>query len=150
VRRNGLHSLRLRSDIFVRPLFRMQNVRDPYPVIQDVELRRPDGRTVGFLRRGTVVFPPCMHDLAVTDPGDLGLRKVYVRISREGWEKAIGKFRDISPDEVDNSPEMYTDDEPGRIFRPEISDYRAEPFNSGEKSDVLCDYPHLTAQPSPH
>ena len=35
---------------------------------------------LGVLKKGTVLFAPTIDDMAVTDPGDIELHKVYVRI----------------------------------------------------------------------
>ena len=43
-----------------------------------------EGREIGRLSKGVVLYDACRHDLAHTDPGDIHFHKVYVRV---GWTK---------------------------------------------------------------
>jgi len=87
-------------DILIRPLFNMRNLQEPYPLTNDVVILDWRNEPCGYLRRGTVIHPPCIHDFARTDPGDVDFRKIYVRMENEAWRSAVGTFDDLKHEEL--------------------------------------------------
>ena len=44
---------------------------------------------IGYLRKGAVLFAPTKDDMAVTDPGDIALHKVYVRLPADMIDRLV-------------------------------------------------------------
>jgi hypothetical protein len=86
--------------ILIRPFLNMRNLQKAYPLINDVVILDWRDEPCGYLRRGTVIHPPCVHDLGHTDLGDIDFRKVYVRLQDEAWRDAVGDFDDIKSEEL--------------------------------------------------
>ena len=57
---------------------------------EDLVLRGQGTDTVlGTLKKGTVLFAPTREDMAVTDPGDIQLHKVYVRLPHDALNRLV-------------------------------------------------------------
>lgn len=57
---------------------------------EDIVLRGQGTDTVlGTLKKGTVIFAPTREDMGVTDPGDIQLHKVYVRLRPDALNRLV-------------------------------------------------------------
>lgn len=77
--------------LLIVPSFRW-NPRDYRCAIltEDVALRgQGTDAVLGTLKKGTVLFAPTREDMAVSDPGDIQLHKIYVRLSHDTLDRLI-------------------------------------------------------------
>ena len=59
-------------------------------LMEDVVLRgQGTDAVLGTLKTGTVLFVPTRDDMAVTDPGDIQLHKVYIRLSPDALDRLV-------------------------------------------------------------
>jgi hypothetical protein len=78
-----LSSVWLSCKIVARLLWRPRSYRCAI-LTEDVDLRGQGTNSIfGHLKKGSILFAPSLDDMDITDPSDIQLHKIYVRLPPE-------------------------------------------------------------------